>query len=249
MDPYEAIVFYYDLEHTSFEDDVQFYLNHVMSGPVLEIGAGTGRITRALANAGHEVWAVDSSPAMLHRAHEQIGTNPRVHLVESSVDALDEVGLPAHFRVAILSLNFLWHLPSWEDQLRALQAVHRLLVPMGLLLVDSSNPLTMVDRGARGEVRRRFRVESDGQFVTGFSAAWDDPAEQVISLTLTYDTVDTEGTLKRIETDLDLRYVYRFELELLLRAAGFIEEQLYGSYELDSYSAESPNLISVSRAQ
>jgi SAM-dependent methyltransferase len=249
MDPYETIGAFYDLEHDAFDDDIAFYLNHVVAGPVLEIGAGSGRITAALADHGHVVWAIDSSASMLARARTRLGARTNVHLLQARAEEPFSAEVPTHFRVAILSLNLLWHLPTWEDQLLALANVHRHLAPMGLLLVDSSNPITMVDRGANGELRQRFTAVHDGRQVVAVSAAWDDPALQTLSVHLTYDATDHMGTTVRTTSEMTLRYIYRFELELLLRLAGFIQEQVYGSYDLEQYGAESSNLIAVSRAQ
>jgi hypothetical protein len=43
----------------------------------------------------------------------------------------------------------------------------------------------------------------------------------------------------------NLRWLYRFELEHLLARAGFTLRNLYGSYDLDAYGAESPRMIAV----
>jgi SAM-dependent methyltransferase len=249
MDAYGPIAALYDLEHDPLTDDVELFRNLVVAGPVLEIGAGTGRVTAALAADGHDVWAVEPSAAMLRRARERMGGSPGVHLVQRNVLDLDDEDMPSSFRVAILSLNLLWHLHAVAEQQAALRAIHRRLVPMGLLVVDSTNPLSMMDRGARGERRERFSGRSGERLITCVSSAWDDPAEQLLALNLTYDEIEESGSIRRTVSTLRLRYLYRFELELLLEGCGFIQEQLYGSYDLDPYSAESANLISVSRAQ
>jgi SAM-dependent methyltransferase len=249
MDQYSQIAAYYDLEHSEFTDDIDLYLNLIVAGPVLEIGAGSGRITRALAKAGHEVWAVDSSQAMLELAEREIGSHAGVHLIHSRVEELVEGDPLAGFRVAILSLNFLWHLPDWESQLQALRAVHHQVVHSALVIIDLSNPLTMTDRGARGEVRERFRWSGDDREILATAMTWDDPAEQSLSVTLVYDEWGSEGIVRRAATELSLRYIYRFELELLLHLSGFTLELLYGSYDLEAYRADSPNLIAVCRAE
>jgi hypothetical protein len=80
-----------------------------------------------------------------------------------------------------------------------------------------------------------------------WSAVWDDEAEQLLDLSLNYDEVDA-GILRRTRSHLQLHYTYRFELELLLRSAGFRVGQIFGTYELDPYSSASPNLIAVATA-
>ena len=41
--------------------------------------------------------------------------------------------------------------------------------------------------------------------------------------------------------------LYRYELEHVLARAGFALEAVYGSYELDDYSAESELLLAVAK--
>jgi hypothetical protein len=44
-----------------------------------------------------------------------------------------------------------------------------------------------------------------------------------------------------------MRWVYRYELEHLLARAGFVLEQVYGSYELDDYRSDSDVMLAVAR--
>jgi hypothetical protein len=63
-----------------------------------------------------------------------------------------------------------------------------------------------------------------------------------------YDEIDLRGRLTRAQSCLNLRYVFRGELEAMLRDTGFQPRQAYGSYDLDPYAADSANLIVVSVA-
>ncbi len=242
MDPYQNIAAHYDLEHEGYRDDLDFYLNIVRHGPVLEVGVGTGRIMAPLVEAGFEVWGVDHSPAMLKRARQRLGSHQRAHLVAGSIHDLQ---LDVAFRTALMPLNVLWHLRHLDDRLGALRVVHDHLVPGGMLIIDLSNPFVMADRGANGELRQRFAAMRGDHQVRGFSTAWDDEAEQLLKLELIYDETDGGGTVRRSSTQLELRYVYRSELDLLLRLSHFAPRQVYGSYDLEAYSSESPNLIVV----
>ncbi|MFN3337910.1 MAG: hypothetical protein ACK42I_10490, partial [Thermomicrobium sp.] len=64
--------------------------------------------------------------------------------------------------------------------------------------------------------------------------------------TLFYDRTDkTTGQVTRQLARYTLRYVHRFELELLLELTGFTIEAIYGSYELEPLSDESPQMLVV----
>jgi SAM-dependent methyltransferase len=118
---------------------------------VLDLGAGTGKLTRALAARGLEVFAVDPAPKMLDElrravpgATVSLGTAEDIPLPDASVDAI--------------VVGQAWH---WVDQARALPSVARVLRPGGTLglvwnLRDERVPwverLTTVMHPAEGEI-------------------------------------------------------------------------------------------------
>lgn len=90
---------------------------------VLDLGAGTGKLTRALVAAGLKVTAVEPSREMRERLAAAVpgalvlaGTAERIPLADSSVDAV----VVAHA----------WH---WFDPALALPEIARVLVPGGTL--------------------------------------------------------------------------------------------------------------------
>jgi SAM-dependent methyltransferase len=118
---------------------------------VLDLGAGTGKLTRALAARGLEVFAVDPSPRMLEQlsaaipnATVSVGTAEDIPLPDASVDAI--------------VVGQAWH---WVDQDAALPSVARVLRPGGTLglvwnIRDERVPwvqrLTEVMHPAEGEI-------------------------------------------------------------------------------------------------
>ena len=138
--PYDQIAAYYDLEHRSFTEDIDLYLQFIEAAgdPVLELGCGTGRILRGIAEAGFQVTGLDSSAPMLDVARtslEHAGLNDRVELIEG--DFTGQGMLPAEtFGVAIIGLDSLLHATTQEQQLDALLAAWRALDPRGQLIVD-----------------------------------------------------------------------------------------------------------------
>ena len=44
-----------------------------------------------------------------------------------------------------------------------------------------------------------------------------------------------------------MRYVHRFEMELLLEEAGFTVEEVLGDYDQSLFYAESPRMIFIAR--
>jgi SAM-dependent methyltransferase len=243
-DPYAAIADYYDLEHEEFNEDIAFYRQLLHRSPILEVGTGTGRIAVPLARDGLEVCGIDTSASMLARARVRAGSLGGLQLMQADVRSL---ALETRFASAIFGLNALWHLVDQDSQLQALRAVAHHLLPGALLVLDTSNPHSLEDREASGVVRQRWQGTVHGGEVRSYSSAWDDGAGQLLTLDVWYDRVREDGKVRRSSSRLTLRYVYRPELELLLRLAGFHVEHVYGSYDLDPYSTVSPHLLVTAR--
>ena len=60
-------VIWHDVEHGSYDADLPLWrqLADATGGPVLDLGAGTGRVSVDLAAQGHDVVALDSDPELL----------------------------------------------------------------------------------------------------------------------------------------------------------------------------------------
>ncbi|SFW55198.1 class I SAM-dependent methyltransferase [Amycolatopsis australiensis] len=98
------------------------------SASILELGCGTGRVTHPLAELGHEVVAVDDSPAML--AHV------RAETVCARIEGLD---LGRTFE-AVLLASHLINTPRDDDRRALLAAARRHLAPAGRLIVEWHPP-------------------------------------------------------------------------------------------------------------
>lgn len=100
------------------------------NGLVVEIGCGSGLLTRALVDAGHRVVATDASPAMLELAEQWASGAEEVRRVTLPDDVLP----PADAIVGVgHALNYL---PDAEAIDRALTAIAGALRPGGVLALD-----------------------------------------------------------------------------------------------------------------
>jgi SAM-dependent methyltransferase len=129
-------------------------------GLVLEIGCGSGLLTRHLVDAGHRVVATDASPAMLDLASETApGADVRVAVLPDDplpdADAVVGVG---H------ALNYLSDAAAIE---RGLLAIGRALRPGGVLALDLCDLEWARARGP--DAAPRGWVGDDWALVTEFS--------------------------------------------------------------------------------
>jgi SAM-dependent methyltransferase len=262
-DLYAPIARWYDLEHDTFTDDVRFYLDLAAgAGPlILEIGCGSGRVTAPLARAGSRVTGVDASAAMLAACHARVDRLPphmaqRVRLVHADARTLgDEV--PGPYSLALVPLNTLAHFATVADRLAVLTAVRSRLAPGARLAldVDLEGPRRLL--AALGQLWHMGTWEvpesdqQDGDIVTVSHLVTASRAAEGEGLTVThfYDAINAHGAVRRSLARMQLAVLTRDEVQLTLERAGFIVEDVYGSYELDRYESGAERAIFVAHSQ
>ena len=129
-------------------------------GLVLEIGCGSGLLTKRLVGAGHRVIATDASPAMLDLTRDAVGGAEDIRtlvLPDDPIPAVDAIVGIGH------ALNYLCDAAAVR---RGLVALADALLPGGLLAVD----LCDLEWGtARRGAMAQGRVGDDWAIITKFS--------------------------------------------------------------------------------
>ncbi|MCC6626747.1 MAG: class I SAM-dependent methyltransferase [Chloroflexi bacterium] len=253
MSDFDVFAPYYDPEFAGFLDDLPVYEGYAggAGGPLLELACGTGRLLAPLAAAGHRLTGVDIAPAMLARARSRLaaaGLLEQVTLVQDDMRALERLD-EARFRLAFCAINSFLHLPDQAAHLAALRAIHRHLDPGGRLVLDVFHPHPDVLHGYDGRLAHEETLVDPvtGDRVDKFVSRTLDTASQTIHTVFIYDRVDAAGLLHRLVAPFALRYIHRYELGLLLDAAGFVLEDLLGDYALNPFGAASLQMIAVAR--
>lgn len=242
---------FFDLEYANYTDDlplVEAYARRT-GGPLLELGCGTGRLLVPLAKAGYLVTGVDISPEMLRIARakaREAGVARRVRLVQGDYA---DAPLEGPYRLAFAMMNTFLHLLTQADQVRALQHWRQHLTADGLLLIEVFHPdvAQLASLDGRLELDGTWTDPETGSTVVKWLARTVDLAEQLLHVNLIYDEVNSQGQVCRTLVPLELRYLWRFEAELLLDKAGFDLEAIYGDLELGPFEGSSDRMILVAR--
>lgn len=226
----------YDHEYRRRRDDVAFYVDLAdrrCGGPgrILELGAGTGRVTAALARAGHHVTALDASPEMLagleaRRARLPRSVAARIAPVRGDLRTVD---VPGRFDLAIAAFNVLEHLYTRVELDACLRAVRRRLRPDGAFAFDVQlpDPGWLARDPTRRWARTRFRHPTTGR-ITWYSTNHDyDPVAQIVIIRLYY-APDGGGPEEVVL--LSQRKYFPAELEGLVAHAGLRMAERYGDF-------------------
>ena len=245
MPEYDPVSDLYDLEYTH-DYDLPFWLFIAgrEAGPIVEWGAGSGRIAAPLAAAGHDVTAVELSEKMVERGEEK-GEN-----VEWLVGDMQAVDPGRHYGLAICAFNSFLCLKSVDDSLAFLRNAREHLMPGGLLGVEVSafSPEELVDPPGRPGLRHDFTRDLPDGRLDRFSVSHYDAATQLMQMRLFYERYGASGVLEsRRAHDLTIRIVGRSELDLMLQTAGFEVEAVYGGFEGEPFTSTSDHLIVLAR--
>ncbi|SCG57129.1 class I SAM-dependent methyltransferase [Micromonospora inositola] len=231
----------YDAENRWGRDD-DFFLAAVDETPaarVLDLGCGTGRLTLALAAAGHTVTGVDPHRAALDAARAKPGAD-RVTWIEGTAEVLPE----AAYDVAVLTSHVAQEIRAEDGWRRTLADLRRALVPGGRLVFDSRDPAARRwERWTPHDSRRRVALP-DGTAVE----AWTELTEVrdgLVSFVHHYllpdgDELRSPGTL-RFRTEAELRAD--------LATAHFTVERIHGGWGREPVGAsDDGELVVIARA-
>jgi SAM-dependent methyltransferase len=242
---YNPLADLYDLEY-AHDYDLPFWLALAgrEGGPVVEWGAGTGRLSVPLAEAGFDVTAVEASEAMIEQGRAKSGAVEWVH------GDMRSVKLGRRYRLGVCAFNSFLCLRSQEDALAFLRNAREHLELGGLLGIEVSafSPEELSDAPGGSSLRHDFTRELPWGTLERFSVSRYDAATQLLSMRLFYELYDQEGNLenKRMH-ELAIRIVGCGELELMFRLAGFEVESVYGGFEGEPFAAYSDHLITLAR--
>jgi SAM-dependent methyltransferase len=139
---------YFESGRVNVSDEVLTDMINVCQGKdpkqmkVLEIGCGSGRITRALAEIFGEVYAVDISGEMIRQARETLKNTPNAHVFQNNGTDLSVLGdIQVDFAFSYIVFQ---HIPSRPVIHSYVREVARLLRPGGLFKFQVQGDATLL---------------------------------------------------------------------------------------------------------
>lgn len=197
-------------------------------GPVLELGAGTGRLAIPLAARGLAVCALDASRSMLQRLRVKPG-GERVPVVVA--DMARPAIRAGRFRLVFVACNTFLLLADEDRQRRCVAAAAAALAPGGRLVVETE--VLADDAPAEGVSVRR--VEPDRVQLHVFRA--DGPVVDTSIVDV------TEAGIRLYPARL--RRVSPTELDAMAVAAGLELEARWGGWDRSAFTPDAERHVSV----
>jgi SAM-dependent methyltransferase len=234
---YSLIADIYD-KYVKTELDVPFFRRESsgVTGPVLELMCGTGRLSLPLLASGVSLTCVDSSPEMLSLLREKLSRSGfAADIVDQDVTTLS---LPGTYNLALIPFNAFSEIASESDQLAALISIRRCLAPDGRLIVTLHNPTVRLQRvDGVSRVIARFPLDDRGSTLVLRSSELYNAASQLVNGQQVFEAFDANGAALWTRTiPLRFRLVTREQLQDLAERAGFTVESVFGDYDRSTFA-------------
>lgn len=209
---------------------VRFVDEHTPPGPILELGAGTGRLAVPLAERGREVYALDFSAAMIDAMRAK--NTPGVHPVQGN---MVHFSLDMKFAGIYCVASTFYNLTSQEQQIDTFGCVSAHLLPDGVFIIDAMViPLRLL-RPARNVTLRSL----DSNFIR-ISATEADLARQTIAYQELCISANGFSMLPIVS-----RFCWPSEQDLMARLAGLRLRRRVGGCQDEEFNRRSSRHISI----
>ncbi len=222
----------YDEWHTGLMDDkgaVDALSSLAGGGPVLEFGAGTGRLTVPLAERGLDVVGVDISTDMLAKLRAK---SSAVTTVEADMTT---VRLEREFAVAFIAFNSVFVLGTQRQQVDLFRNAAAHLRPGGRFVLE-----TVVIRSQGDDGRGSVAVVNVGTDSLTLAAGTVDPVTALY--TGTWVVFEPNGTRFY---PMDGRHVTHHEMDLMAELAGLSLEHRWSDWKGGTFDKDSKLHISI----
>lgn len=245
METYSGFAEVYDL----FMDNVPYeawsnYLiqilkqNNIEDGLVLDLGCGTGKMTRLLAKAGYDMIGIDLSEEMLGIARAQ---EPEASGILYLNQDMREFELYGTVKAVVSICDSMNYITEEEDLLTVFKLVNNYLDPGGIFVFDMNTIYKY--REILGETTICENRE-EGSFI------WDnyyDEEEQINEYDLTLFIKEEDGRYRKYE---ETHYQRGYDLEkvkALIAEAGMEFVACYGEDSFDPPEEQSERVYFIAR--
>jgi SAM-dependent methyltransferase len=223
----------YDIVCAGLEYDLAFYVGLAAAarGPVLDIACGTDRVMLPCLQRGIDVDGLELNQPMIDRLQRKAAAlNVQARVYQGD---MGEFRLPRSYALIMIPFNAFIHNMTQAAQIRCLECCREHLTPGGLLVFDTFFPglaaigIPENTRVLEGELRH----PTTGELLRVYDTRTFRRVEQIFHSITEVEAVDAAGNSRVLQrSEFDTRYMYKEEMALLLRVAGFARWQIDGDF-------------------
>lgn len=236
----------YDLMLKDIPYGLDFYvgLAREANGPVLDIACGTGRILLPCLRAGVDIEGLDLFEPMLATLRAKasaLGLSPRLYEADMS-----DFSIARLFKLIMIPFNAFIHNMSQEAQIRCLRLCREHLLPGGTLAFDTFFPsLELIGTPENTRVLEGESPHPDtGLPMRFYDTRTFDRVAQVQHSVNEVELLAADGRVEAVlRSQVSSRYIYKQEMELLLRVTGFARWEIHGDFDRRPLMRETDAMI------
>jgi len=236
MDFYTSISKHYDYIFPYSPTQVKL-VKHILptiGTRILDIGCGTGSLSRGLANAGYIVEAIDYDEKMVEQARNKYNS---IHFQQMNMLDIDKYYKASDFDSIVTFGNTLVHLLKNEEIENFLASAYKILKKDGLLAIQILNYQNVVEN----EISSLPLIENEEiKFERNYTFRTDNLINFTTRLTVKKDNQTIDNTIL-------LNPIYHNTLKELIQKAGFYDINTYGNFKMEELKENSIPLIIVGR--
>lgn len=243
MESYTSFAKVYDLfmDNVPYEEWCEYLVslfkeNGIENGLVLDLGCGTGKLTRLMEKKGYDMIGLDNSFEMLDIAREQVSKN--ILYLMQDMRAFELYGTVRAIYSACDSLNYIL---EEEELLEVFKLVNNYLDPNGLFVFDINSSFKYHELLAENIFAE---TREEGSFI------WEnyfDEEEGINEYDLTLYIEEEDGRFARFQ---EVHYQKCYELSTikkLIEAAGLQFVAAYDAYTKNPVAEDSEKITVVAR--
>lgn len=218
-------------------------------GAALDVGCGTGRLLLRYLADGLAVEGIDTSADMLAICREkaqQQGLQPMLY--EGYMQNLD---LPRHYRTIYVPCGTYCLVTDREQAMETLRRFHNHLEPGGMLVFNlfwvfsSGEPLSTNPTAVDANWKHLYDTTlPDGRVVKQHMRLNKlDKSEQLFLAERRYQLYDVDQLVAEEIFPANEHWYFKYEMMMMLQAAGFSEVQIKGDWTPTDFSADQHSVM------
>lgn len=239
---YEGVAEFYDLFASN--EDLPLYLEYAkkQGSPILDVAAGTGRVTLALAGAGFVVHALEKSPSMLNIFRRKTAESEAGKLVKIHQGDMTDFRLDTRYPMIIIPASF-GHALTEERQISTLRTIKNHLGDDGVFILD-------LYMGEHIDEYSTFQdgptSMPDGRVVKRYGEMTINREKQMLNLTLRFEVRDADGRVSEERVvQSGTAVINREKADSLIQNIGFEIVEEFGDFQMSPYTTESSRRILI----
>lgn len=244
---FDSVADIYDL-YVNTSLDIDFFINECskVSGEILELMCGTGRVSIPLLEKGFKLTCLDYMEKMLDIFKEKIKEKwYNVEIIKMDVSELD---LKRRYKLIFIPFNSYSEITDSKKQISTLEKINNHLSSGGKFICTLHNPVKRL-LIADGKIHKigRFR-KNENQILEVFHFNRYDEKTGIIKGEQYYELYDNENIIEKRKLEINFRLYEKAEFEKMILDSGFKIETLYGNYDYSVFKEnESPYMIWILR--